>query len=199
MRAMLFFIALIISHTAFAVPVQWTLQDVYLEGIGSQISGSFVFDADVPVPSQSDCLAAWPDSEICMSGGYLDFNIDVENFYIGNSGPEWSPATGAYIDNTEYGPGPAGYYDFQRVMTVWSGGDAGNLGTHIRLIFAEPGLGNAGGVLEVSGCYYSQRYLGCAYDIAPGGTIVGTVVPIPAAVWLFASGLLALGWRSKKD
>ena len=46
----------------------------------------------------------------------------------------------------------------------------------------------------------------CSSLFAPGGTrvdfvagaILGTVVPIPAAVWLFGSALAALGWLRRK-
>ena len=48
MRSFLVGVGGLFANSAFAVPVTWTFKDVYLEN-GTQITGSFVYDADAPL------------------------------------------------------------------------------------------------------------------------------------------------------
>jgi hypothetical protein len=74
----------------------------------------------------------------------------------------------------------------------------------LNLTFAQP-LTNAGGVIDLSG-YETATIRDTSYNFLAEGTrtivsgrIVGSsVVPIPAAVWLFGSALAGLGWFRRK-
>lgn len=70
-----------------------------------------------------------------------------------------------------------------------------NAGGVIDLVWGDaPGTG---GLLDNG----SQECVGSCLTLlgAGGGTISGSVVPIPAAAWLFGSALAGLGWIRKKQ
>ena len=48
----------------------------------------------------------------------------------------------------------------------------------------------------ITGVYAIDQFEGVVYN---GGTLEGTVVPIPAAAWLFGSALAGLGWMRPKQ
>ena len=170
--------------SAFAVPVEWTLQDVYLEN-GEQITGSFVFDVDAP----------WDNCDIahlCWSSGYSDFS-----FEIGSAAP-WDAQSGAYVDLIEYSPGPSGPMDGAlNLQVICCNGSALDVPS---LVFGfSESLTNAGGVVSVDGAFYSGSFLGNSSLQITSGSIVANVIPIPAAAWLFASALAGLGWLRRRS
>jgi len=179
----LFLILLILSaNTAFAVPVEWTLQDVNLEG-GMQITGSFTFDADAP---DDNCTYG---GTFCWSSGYSDFDLYINDAW------DFSPEAGAWVDLVEYGPGPSGPMDGAFNLQVFCcAGEPQELpNSYDQLLFwFDEELTNEGGVVGLNG-YLHLPQLGNALIGVTGGTLVASVVPLPATVWLFLSALAGLG------
>ena len=191
---------LLFSFAAHAIPVRWELPPAVAgtgTGTGTGIAainesynllrldftleGSFVYDADTNVYS---------DIKIKPSGS---------SFIYTQTDCYYSCSDQAGLSFGFVGP-----------RAVDSGLRAES---HFRLLFDGP-LTNAGGAVSLMGgsslsggskyriCDSLEGCGGLADHYGPmimqgGATIVGTVVPIPAAVWLFGSALAALGfsWR----
>ena len=67
-------------------------------------------------------------------------------------------------------------------------------------IFYQDELTNAGGVVELfAGSFSVASSPNFGSDDIVSGSLTGTVVPIPAAVWLFGSALAGLGWMRRKQ
>ena len=161
---------LLAANVAQAVPVQWTLNNWNLTS-GGEVTGSFIYDADV--------------------GGGTFSNVSI-----------WSGSTSFTFagDNAT-----ATQLEF---LTVDPSNDL--TGTPVVLgQFGIPGMTNAGGTLFVltqGGTNDNSSLSTCAtadcatisnVDFLTAGNISGTVVPLPAAVWLLGSGLVALGAVSR--
>lgn len=185
-----------------AVPVHWTLNNVVLEhqntlGGSSEIryfnvTGSFVYNADTNEysdisvttdPSTFPPLTSdvWPGQTYTGDNFHYDA---TSSFYSG-------PLTSA---NSEGITLAASFYNG---ALFW-------LQNGLRLSYESP-LTNAGGSValaldgasferlngEIAGCCLDHRYV-------VSGSLNGTVVPIPAAVWLFGSSLGLLGWIRRR-
>ena len=77
-------------------------------------------------------------------------------------------------------------------------------GFQLSYVFSfETPLSNAGGVVNFSGYVFDESEFG---DLCGGlavcanlsGQVVASVVPIPAAAWLFGSALAGLGWSRRR-
>ena len=165
---------------AWAIPVQWTIHDLIFAD-GSEMTGSFVFDADLM--NNASYTQYGEDEPTYYTAGYSESYFEYEPF------PEDPNPWGGY--SIEY----VNCYESPACFTTGTGNDAIYLNytvfplphwewpdVDIVLIFDE--LTNAGGYREL-------RVYG---ETLQSGYLMGTVVPIPAAVWLFGSALAALGW-----
>ncbi|MGI9317873.1 MAG: VPLPA-CTERM sorting domain-containing protein [bacterium] len=194
-------LSLLFSVCANAVPVKWELVDVrlysytYFDGLGLdfiEITGSFIYDADKAYNERF--------TDVHITGGALS---DYTHATVNRDGAP-NDKTAAFFENDSYS-----YWDAPNVL---------NLG------FQEA-LTNAGGtvLLYPANYLYPELYgpgericdepesLGCGgpgtYNNVNGvgdgfggnvGYVVGSAVPIPAAVWLFGSALVGLGWLRRK-
>jgi hypothetical protein len=173
MRNFLLVTALLLSVSANAVPVIWTLDGVTFED-GYTAEGSFVYDADLG-----------------FNGTYSDISITT-----------YSASGTNFVDQL----GDGGLRDPDRVAM------SDNVDYFLGLVFASP-LTSAAGSVELvpdlgdgmnsldAGC---SSFIGCgAPDISnfrsiTSGRVIGNVVPIPAAAWLFGSALAGLAWVRRK-
>ena len=169
------------STIAWAVPVTWTLDSVLLEESEypsgdlayRTLTGSFVYDADTN--TYSEILIK---SE---AGSYLWFgNIYSEDARTRWSAPIESPTDSGVILNA--------YTDCFDLFCE----------TSLSLSYGSA-LTNVGGTIVLSGqedhVEFGLGVGGSRYIVS--GSLVGTVVPIPAAIWLFVSALAVFGWRRK--
>jgi len=190
--------------SAWAIPVMWTLDGVtfrdevydpatiFIGETGAGVTGSFVYDAD--------------------TNTYSDIAVTVEAGATEEISPFWPELTYFGIAPWIFPPLVSGAngVTLQSHPFICPGGCSNELS----LVYASP-LTNAGGTvaLDTSGASVSvdasvemvfgnnlsggRGSLHIARRIA-GGTLIGTVVPLPAAVWLFGSGLAGLGFLRRK-
>jgi hypothetical protein len=191
MRSTSFAFLLLATANVFAAPVTWTLGNVTLTSGGS-ITGSFDYDSDTNTYS----------------------NIAIESPCWYEMCPEYTGDNWTYSDWHEYiyGTLPAGG-SIEPVsnmtstsLSLASGafGFGTFYGAELALVFATE-LTNAGGMialvpntdyLDPGDLDYYNEYTGEYFYLASGSI---TAVPIPAAVWLFGSGLAGLGWIRRKQ
>ncbi len=179
MRSILLAALLFTCHTAIAVPVEWTLNDVTFES-GAVATGQFTYDADTRTFANVNIL-------VSERGALGVFDI--------SSPPSWNfgNAPGSELNlSVNWGLDPVNpiegyvhdtlYFEFNSTLT------------------------NSGGVASISpGSYeYESRSYGPSpeggYTLWTDNIVSGTVsaVPIPAAVWLFGSGLGLLGFVRRR-
>jgi hypothetical protein len=136
---------------------------------------------------------------------YFNLNplLDATNLSFtatGGTGPfwvSWSTGTNAYQADGD------GIYDIFLQLPPPPGSQAGRFGAGETLTFNITGIGSLtvadfNYLAEIgggAGPYYAAAKV---IDTAGGGSDWIGVVPIPAAVWLFGSGLGFLGWLGKK-
>jgi hypothetical protein len=210
MRHVLFLYLLIFSGSACAVPVLWTLQDVVFDD-GGTLTGSFIFDvdSDTVVVDYFHPESAWVqpfyfDVEIVATPG--NGNNPFDSFwgyystdYVGEVVGYCDPSLGCgnpplpTADGADYQNGLTGRIIHDCVVTYCD--------RSLILNFDQP-LTNAGGTVALSG-YEDVFITDPPYSYFDrtivSGTLFGvTVVPIPAAVWLFGSGLGLLGWIRRR-
>jgi len=196
--------------SAFAVPVQWTFQDVVFDD-GGTLTGGFIFDVD----SDTVVEQYFHPQEAWVQAFYFDVDIDAT---LGQQGSPFEAFYGEYSEN------------YIGEVLVWGDpfidpdnpplptADPGVLQNGVSLstvqncvvelcvrnlilAYAQP-LTNAGGTVALSG--YEEIYpfsLAGYFDrtIISGSLVGTTIVPIPAAVWLFGSGLGLLGWLRRRQ
>jgi len=216
MRNFLAGFLLLVAPAAFALPVTWTFQDVYLTD-GSHVTGSFSFDADAPLDTceffaPGELLEQCHPDELYASTAFSDFDIQIvkaPNPTVSFSSDNFSEAL--YFDGYTHtvisdeqqlsvlcvadcftGAGSE-LYSFSLVMHFAA--SLTNAGGTISLL----PTGNNAGNYDGFGWYLSgsQPLLGGTGYV--GGSVVASVVPVPAAFWLFGSALVGLGWLRRKQ
>lgn len=209
MRHILIAATLLMANSAFAVPVTWTLQDVYLSN-GVQLTGSFVYDADAPLDS---CMSfyggIYPDCDspfdAYASQEYSAIYIETSQPIYANDGAsvELDINDGsAQYDRHDYPPS----YGVSSANWLQVNGNHSKLNgvetyTRLRLLFEEA-LTNSGGIIQLGDSDWNPDPYCCSpynFDIPITGSVVANVIPIPAAAWLFGSALAGLGWMRRKQ
>ena len=179
----LLFVAVLFIGSAQAAPVIWTLNDVLFSD-GATASGTFTYDVDTNVVS-SESIVTNPSV-----GGpqiFCELLCDLGATYPGVlfGFPTGTPTITFFTG--ELTGFPTGIID-------------------VTLVFSYLGaLSNAGGVVPLAPGIDLEPGIGSfetiVFDIFNSRAIVSgnvSAVPIPAAVWLFGSGLGLLGWFRKK-
>jgi hypothetical protein len=163
---------LCVSAPAVSAPIRWTLHDVLLSD-GATATGSFVFDADTLTVSE---VSIFTSAGSALSGA-------------------------AYLGGVNYSRVPSGFwFQFHEGEAVSPG-----LIPTFDLIVVNP-LSNAGGSVTVQRinegtCTWTTECDGGVYsrwDTRGVAYVSSSVVPIPAAIWLFASGLINLAFRRRR-
>jgi len=194
-------VLLLVSLTAQAALVDWELNNIQMLDPGLDlhlVTGGFSYDADTLAVSDVG-FSADPLSSV----GYvadLHYGIDVTG--DGSSIVFTETALASVAELNTY-TGVAMLFGFVDALTNSGGvttlleGDGPGpitlLDNPSVLSGCQNGIDNCQFTL---GVYTSVDYQGLVYN---GGTLVGSAVPIPAAVWLFGSALAGLGWMRRKQ
>ena len=214
MRNLFLLFLLFAATPVLAVPVQWTFQDVVLDD-GATLTGSFIFDEDsdaVKIVYDTWQQTFYTDIQIetAFPSNGEPKNLDNQLFYDETGLFEGSAGESlAYYTEPEPLPsdGPLFVQDGILFSTVQDSGyctssDNYYCDRYLNLDFSSS-LTNAGGIVGVTGSETVDGFfygaLGFNTRSIVSGTLVGTVVPLPAAVWLFASALAGLGWMRRKQ
>jgi hypothetical protein len=182
-----FVVVLSLSNVAHAIPVQWDLNNIQLwdPGLGlNLLTGSFVYDADSQLVNGVS-LAGFP------SGGTLSHGFDASG---DGSSIYFLESAVTSVAELEAYTGDAMLMTFASSLTN-AGGTTNLVNGDIPPDFGglsktEYGSCSAFNSCSIIGVYEVGNNNGTVYD---GGTLEGSVVPVPAAVWLFGSGLGLLG------
>jgi hypothetical protein len=161
-------ILIIFASSVFAAPVVWQLDNVVLDD-GNEITGQFTYDSDTNTYSE-----------------------------IAITSPEWWYLFPAYTFTSTNSFSDADELSFLR------GTYPPDLdGSHYLSLFFESDLTNQGGsIFLILGHRSREEYDdtniggGVDYRYVVSGSV--SAIPIPAAVWLFGSGLGLLGWFRRR-
>ena len=178
------FLYLQISVT-WAAPVHWEFTDVTYGVLDASygfpvpgdpwppepglVSGSFIFDADTGLFSDVSVTTPWQTYAVDGPVTLECWEYSIEAFCIG----------------------------YPTMLLVHTDAPLTNAGGVVDLVFPDISWGLGSGSGEIF-CDYEE---GCRYGISSsrysgiGGTLVGTVVPVPAAFWLFLSAIVCLRLR----
>jgi len=194
MKLLISFTLVLLSVTAQATPVVWTIQ---ADDGPDELVGSFVFDADL---AQNNFI-----NEIGSDGNRIEWSdawyseVDIDGFF----GPSAAADIVYYQCEIEFVSGttpegdPLYFRDGCDGTTNRTGLTVAGSSTSFYQLIFEEALTNAGGVVNYSGFLLEGFF--CQGICGPiSGTVVASVVPVPAAVWLFASALAGLGWMRRK-
>jgi hypothetical protein len=183
MRVQTLAVSIILSlsaMTAHASPVEWTLANVVFD-TGYTATGTFTYDADLSIYSDvniSILLSPFPS--------ILTFS-DTDPLFSLSSSQLPQIVQLKLTDNTD----PQTYFSFQQ----------------LQLNFDSP-LTDSGGTISLadSSSLYRRfevqidedfRQIDETTNFLVSGTV--SAIPIPAAVWLFASALAGLGWLRRRQ
>jgi len=172
MRALFLVAGVFLSSAALAIPVKWTLQSVVFTDGGTAF-GSFIYDADTNIYSGVDITTT---SGTALSGTVYKFT----NPTVSGSASiaQFLDADGADLTGARFfGLLPADDLSNELISTSINGLDTGEYTCINSTCNTGPGL----------------RGLGSGYITA------SSVVPVPAAAWLFGSALAGLGWLRRKQ
>jgi len=170
MRTILASSLLIFSFSVYAIPVTWTLNDAAFDD-GGIASGSFTYDADANIYSDINISVT--------AGSNIDFGSAVyDEIYSTVAGI--NPDELLMAQNPTVIPGDS-------LLKLFFSADLTNSGGTVA-IEAFPSGGSREDTADLSG--FPRRYL-------VSGSV--SAVPIPAAVWLFGSALVGLGWMRRKQ
>ena len=168
MRHLLAVILLFVVGAVQAAPLTWTINNATLISDYLGVEGTWT--------------------------GSFDFDADTNvfsNVMVVSSWPAytfWEDNLGVTFTNSGGLPSPLELMSYEENMT--------GLLSMMYMNFDSP-LTNAGGVIGISTSSWQSGGNGTdAFFDAPGATV--SAVPIPAAVWLFASGLGLLGWMRRR-
>ncbi|MGI9308973.1 MAG: hypothetical protein ACR2P6_06910 [Gammaproteobacteria bacterium] len=163
------------ASSAQAIPVEWTLNTVQFDD-GGTATGSFVYDADTDTYTDFSIQTFWVDPS--RSAGFWDNGLTA----IQSATPTELIVANYFLDSFQE--------LFEELTLNYSGA-----------------LTNSGGTYSLSGSerfthIYDDPDLGIVQDagdrLIVSGTVSTNVIPIPAAVWLFSSGLGLLGFLKRK-
>ena len=169
-------LALVVFSPAHASPVQWTLQDVTFND-GGTASGSFFYDADtniysaINVTTTAGSVLAGQSFASLLSGG-------AETAFALNMAP--------FPSATLIGL-PVLLLRFGTALTNAGGTSNLVLGTYTPFFPAQGSYEAVCVINDVCGAPIPLSNI----RLLTAGSV--TAVPIPAAVWLFGSGLILLG------
>lgn len=180
--------AFFISAGAWGASVPWVLQDVVFSS-GATATGVIVYDTTFDViTTVSININGWSPTS-APGENYGPQNVDPFNYSLADE-VVTSISSGLLISNNDDGGGlaqcaaPDGCY--RRILLQFLSLDS--------VQAAEDGVAPISIGSEV---IKSSE----AYDLhnVISGNLIATVVPIPAAGWLFVSALTGLGWMRRKQ
>jgi len=166
--------ALLMASAVQAVPVHWTLQDFIFTDGGTAV-GSFIWDLETNTYSDID-ITTTPGS--AYDGDVYRQPATVDPPTMG----------GILVFETDNFPAQAGETILGIVAPFDQQGgiiEQGIFGGE-NLCPDEPVCGGANSQVVRS------------FDPRAGATLIGEVIPIPAAAWLFGSALGLLGWLKRR-
>ncbi|MEC9375100.1 MAG: hypothetical protein VYA80_01870 [Pseudomonadota bacterium] len=164
----------LLSGAAQAITIEWTLNDVVFTD-GGTASGSFFYDTDT---------STYSNVSIATTTGSIRSG---ENY--GNPAWAWG-SIGLAVTPLEL----SDYTGAPGLLLIFTGGPLIDPTATYGLLSGYQAEGICGSV----GCDGGLSNVGVrSIPAGLGGTLTGTVVPIPAAVWLFGSALVLLGWMRK--
>jgi hypothetical protein len=165
----------VVTGNANANVVTWTFQNAFWED-GGTITGSFDYDADIDTYSNVSITTTDGNGTPTIFGGAYNGSAHLGSgnttlvLYSDTSTHPLDVAGELRLDLAFYGPAPdyAGFTNAGGTLTVDT-------------ISAET-------ICLVTPCGFGEKD-----DRAiSSGTVIGAVVPVPPALWLFGSGLLGL-------
>ena len=210
------------AHAAVAVPVKWEFQNAVVDVDGAAVTGYFIYDADLPA-TVCDLGAGLPTdagvdpaTQCYAPGAFSEFNIHIAETTLGFPGV-------AYAEDFDSATATVQDFDTNGELVVsnaeslWL--ESGSFDYWGECLSGEPAdcvrflqlgwdgvLTNAGGAVSLRP-YASYLFVSDPAAFNPNidfrslsisGSLVGTVVPLPPAVWLFGSAVAGLAALRKQ-
>ena len=199
-KTIVFLLLLAFGSVAQAVPVRWEMTDVvvayvdYVDDgslglIRGSLSGSFIYDADTNGVHQVQITGQFGDYDVGYAST-IDSRLWFEDWnYDGDDPNNWHGDRSYELEIIAFDP-------------ITNDGGV----VEIRPGSAQIGPPRAFNQIPVeyqgSGEIYCDVFDGCGYgygeNYIESGYLVGTVVPVPATVWLLGSALAGLGWLRRR-
>lgn len=185
-------VLLMVSTRVLAVPVEWTLTDIKFVAPATfeSVTGSFTYDADTLSVTNVSLGYAF-------AGPFL-YGVDVSG---NGSMIVFTESAVTSVTDLDTYSGAAMVLGFTSALT--------NAGVETLLVEALEVPSSSLYLLDNPSqiVYCSGGIDNCIYPVGvyspsisgQSGSIVGTVVPIPAAFWMFGSALAGLGWLNRRQ